>query len=71
MTYNQKHNYHPIVKSLRQKGYSQFEISYSTKSKSDYGWTVTNTSKKESDIFGLFLGYTIKDALKTIDKLSL
>ena len=63
---NEKPN-HPIVKALNKKGYSDFEIAYSTRSLSDCGWTIINTSYSDNEIFGEWLGFTIKDSLKTIE----
>jgi len=61
---------HPIVKALVKKGYHDFEIAYSNKSLSDYGWTVIKCALSEQNekLYGKFLGYTVKDSLNTIGK---
>lgn len=59
---------HPVVKALLKAGWNNFEIAYSSKSLPDAGWTVINTDQKNLDIFGEWLGFTIKEAIKEINK---
>jgi hypothetical protein len=66
MTYTDKNKKHPIVRALLKKGYSDFEIAYSSKKKSDYGWTCINA---KCDLFGVLLGFTVKDCINKISKL--
>lgn len=67
-SYSNHDKNHPVVKALLKAGWDHFEVAYSSRSLSDYGWTIINTDKNNSDIFGEWLGFTIKDAVKEINE---
>ncbi|MHA2366881.1 MAG: hypothetical protein ACXAC7_23215 [Candidatus Hodarchaeales archaeon] len=66
-TYSDKDKNHPIIKKLLNLGWTSFEIAYASRSLSDCGWTIINTSIDDKHIFGTWLGFTIKDALRDLN----
>jgi len=62
--YNDDNADHAIVKSLHDAGIVGVDLVYGSHWSTDAGWNLLNSS-----IGAKWLGYTLKDAFKTIEKL--